>query len=215
MSMYHQTKSTRGASRVSVTMSILALALVFAIGQTAYAGVTGSKHDFSGDVWNAAGEMCNTCHTPHNSDVTVSGAPLWNHEVTAATFTVYTSPTLDSVAGQPAGATKLCLSCHDGTVAVDSFGGRSGTDFLTGNKKVGPDLSNDHPVSMTYDAVADTSLVATSATSGLGGTIDGDLLFAGKVECASCHDVHDEAGNANLLVKPNTASALCLTCHAK
>jgi predicted CXXCH cytochrome family protein len=54
----------------------------------------------------------------------------------------------------------------------------------------------------------------TTTPSGLGGTIDADMLFTAKVECASCHDVHD-SGFPSLLVMDNAASALCLTCHDK
>ena len=44
-----------------------------------------------------------------------------------------------------------------------------------------------------------------------------DLLQAGAVECASCHDVHDTVSNGagGLLVIDNANSALCTTCHNK
>ena len=51
-------------------------------------------------------------------------------------------------------------------------------------------------------------------TAALGGTIASEMLFGGLVECASCHDPHDNS-NAPFLVMANTASALCLTCHDK
>ncbi|MFQ5747763.1 MAG: cytochrome c3 family protein, partial [Gemmatimonadota bacterium] len=195
------------------------LALLFAgtaTGQT----IVGSEHDFSGDTWNTTGEICVVCHTPHNADATVSNAPLWNHQVTGSTFTVYSSPTLDATVGQPGGSSKLCLSCHDGTVALDNFAGKTnGTNFISGGELLGTDLSNDHPLSFTYNtalATADGGLNdPATASSGLGGTIDADMLFAGQVQCASCHDVHNGSGVAKLLRKSNAASALCLTCHAK
>ncbi len=109
---------------------------------------------------------------------------------------------------------KLCLSCHDGTVALDSFGGATGTDFMTGGALLSTDLTNDHPVSIDYN-VTDTGLFPVGNTSGLGSTIDSDLLFSGNVECASCHDVHDTAGNDALLRIDNSGSTLCLTCHNK
>ncbi len=183
--------------------------------------IVGSDHDFSGKNWNTTGEICVVCHTPHNADTGVNGAPLWNHEVTTATFTVYTSSTFDAASGQPDGASKLCLSCHDGTVAMDNFGGKTnGTNFVGGNKNFGTDLSNDHPISFTYDATlatADGELKDPSSTSGLGGTIAEDLLIGGKMECASCHDVHNTVAvnGTKLLVKSNSGSALCLTCHSK
>jgi len=55
----------------------------------------------------------------------------------------------------------------------------------------------------------------TTTSSGLGGTIDGDMLLANQVQCASCHDVHNAANLNFLLVKDNANSALCLTCHNK
>lgn len=195
----------------------LIIAMVFA--QFTFAQITGSEHDFSSETWNASGEICVVCHTPHNSTV-VPGAPLWNHSTTASTFTLYTSGTMDATTGQPAASSKLCLSCHDGTVAVDNFGGTTtGTDFVGGSELLGTDLSDDHPISFTYDATlatTDGSLHNPStALSGLGGTIAADLLISNQVECASCHDVHN-ANNLNfLLVKSNASSALCLTCHNK
>ena len=182
--------------------------------------IVGTDHDLS-TVQGTGGEICVVCHTPHNADLTVSEAPLWNHETTAATFTVYTSPTFDGgPSGQPVGASKLCLSCHDGTVALDAFGGGAGTggNVITGNALVGTDLSNDHPISFTYDSALATSdgglADPATATSGLGGTIDGDMLFAGNMECASCHDVHDNSLPPFLRLS-NAASAMCLTCHNK
>ncbi len=182
--------------------------------------IVGSAHDFSGATWNPTGEICVVCHTPHHSNTSVSDAPLWNHQVTSATFQVYSSSTLNATVGQPSGVSKLCLSCHDGTVALDNFGGRTtGTHFVQGNDLIGTDLRNDHPISFVYDAAlatADGGLYdPTTHNSGLGGTIDADLLFGHRLECASCHNVHNESGVANLLVKSNGASALCLTCHAK
>ncbi|MCF6357078.1 MAG: cytochrome c3 family protein [Draconibacterium sp.] len=183
-------------------------------------GIYGSAHDFSTKNWNTSGEICIVCHTPHGADVTVADAPLWNHQLTSATFTVYTSSTIDATMGQPGASSKLCLSCHDGTVAVDNYGGTTnGSVIVSGGDLIGTDLRSEHPISFTYDdalATADGELFApTTANSGLGSTIDADLLIGGKMECASCHDVHDAAGNSKLLVISNAASALCLTCHNK
>ena len=198
---------------------LLTLIFVMAIVQYSFAQITGSAHDFSSDTWNASGEMCIVCHTPHNA---VSGtAVLWNHEATAvATFTVYSSTTLDATVGQPAGNSKLCLSCHDGTVALENFGGvTTGTNFIVAGANVGTDLSNDHPISFAYNTALATSdgglFNPSTATSGLGGTIAADLLFGNSMECASCHDVHNAGGNSFLLRITNAASALCLTCHNK
>ncbi len=183
-------------------------------------GITGSAHDFSGETWNNTNEICAVCHTPHNADATVADAPLWNHEITNTTFALYSSGTLDATMGQPDGSSKLCLSCHDGTVAVDNFSGTiNGNEFVTGDALLGTDLSNDHPVSFVYDATLASSdgelYNPTTQNSGLGGTINADLLISNKVQCASCHDVHRSTNLANLLRISNVSSGLCLTCHDK
>lgn len=186
--------------------------------------ITGSAHDFSGQSW-AGGQICVACHAPHNTTV-LAEAPLWNHAVSAVTYTLYSTSTMNSVAGQPGGVSKLCLSCHDGTVAVNSFGGTTGTTFLTGGENLGTNLTNDHPIGITYDAAlvtADGALnaITTAVTIGSGtktkaGTIASNMLYAGKVECASCHDVHNTFSATGKLLKVTSAgSAICITCHNK
>lgn len=199
---------------------LLALALMLMFTQLASAQITGSAHDFSSETWNTTGEICIVCHTPHNAMTGFDDAPLWNHELTNATFTLYATGTLDATMGQPDGSSKLCLSCHDGTVALENFGGVSGPGTtISGDALIGTDLSNDHPVSFTYNtalATDDGELADPSlAQSGLGGTIDDDMLISGKMQCSSCHDVHNTASINYMLLKSNSASALCLTCHVK
>ncbi len=200
--------------------SILSFVMVVAFSGIVFGqSISGSDHDFSGETWNTTGEICVVCHTPHVQDYTGAPEPLWNHEVTTATFTLYSSTTLDATVGQPDGYSKLCLSCHDGTVAVDNFGGNTGGgEFVTGDHLIGTDLTNDHPVSFTYDATLATDdgglFDPTTTSSGLGGSINDDMLFGGKLQCASCHNPHDDT-NAAFLVKSNSGSALCLTCHNK
>ncbi len=210
MSLMKKTK------KLVLTLSLAVFMSTVSFGQN----IAGSDHDFSTETWNPGGEICQVCHTPHGA-VTGLTAPLWNHEVTTATFDLYTnvvSPSFDATASQPDGSSKLCLSCHDGTVAMDNFGGQTGgTEFMSGSELLGTDLSNEHPVSFTYDAALATLdgglFDPTSASSGLGSTIDADLLLGNKVQCSSCHDVHNGSGVGNLLVKSNAGSALCLTCH--
>jgi len=176
--------------------------------------IVGSDHDFSNDGWSG-GQICLVCHTPHNAATGVSDAPLWNHMLTSSVFNLYTNTTLNATPNQPTGVSLLCLSCHDGTVALDSFGGNTGNTFIGGGENFGTDLSNDHPIAISY--AADTTLAPDTNPSGVTGgtTIAADLLFSGNVECASCHDVHNSSGEAKLLVKSNDASALCQTCHIK
>jgi predicted CXXCH cytochrome family protein len=199
---------------------LIAVTGLFVAGSAFSQTIVGTDHDLSG-VQGTGGEICVVCHTPHNADTSVAEAPLWNHAVTTADFTVYSSPTFDGgPSGQPGGASRLCLSCHDGTVALDAFGGGAGTggNVIGGGALIGTDLSDDHPISFTYDSALATSdgglADPATANSGLGGTIDADMLFAGNMECASCHDVHDSTIEPFLRVS-NAASAMCLTCHNK
>ncbi|MBI5663134.1 MAG: cytochrome C [Ignavibacterium album] len=196
--------------------------ILFAASQIVWsqAGITGSAHDFSGQGWGTT-EICQPCHTPHNADASLTDAPLWNHQTTTTTFTLYSSSTLTTTTiGQPDGSSKLCLSCHDGTVALENFGGTTtGTHFISGEHNLGVTLANDHPISFIYNtalATADGGLFdpATHTTS-LGGTINNDLLIGGKLQCASCHDVHNHYNNPSLLKISNNGSMLCLTCHNK
>ncbi len=203
---------------------LLVLGFGLIISNSAFATIVDSGHDFSHSSWNTTGEICVVCHTPHNSTGTI--APLWNHAITAVTnFIPYASSTLNATVGQPSLSSKACLSCHDGTVALDSFGGNTGTTFIPADHLIGTDLSNDHPVSFTYDqslATTDGGLYdPTVQTVGSlsGKTIDAGLLIDHKMECGSCHDVHRVKGNSpsvdDLLIVNNAQSAFCLTCHKK
>lgn len=200
---------------------IFTITVALLLANAGFGQILNTSHDFSGDTWNATGEICIVCHTPHNAITSVATAPLWNHEVTAVTnYALYSSSTLNATLAQPDASSKLCLSCHDGTVALENFGQTTnGTHFNTGTTLIGTGLGDDHPVSFTYDATlanADGGLYdPTTTQSGLGGTINEDMLFDGKMQCASCHDVHNSGGVDFLLLKSNAVSALCLTCHNK
>ena len=123
---------------------------------TASAGtIVGSNHDLSTKGYGTT-QICIFCHTPHNA-LNTAGVPLWNHASSTATYTVYSSPTMNATVGQPGASSKLCLSCHDGTVAVDSYGGRTGTVTITGGANFGTALSNDHPIGITYNAALATA----------------------------------------------------------
>lgn len=190
---------------------ILAGALL-CVGMAGAAGITGTAHDLSGRGWGS-NQICIFCHSPHNAAATQL-VPLWNHGSTTATFTAYSSSSLNAVPGQPSNNSKACLSCHDGTVALDTYGTRTGTNMITGGALLGTDLSNDHPISFTYDAAlatADGGLVTPTSASLV---VTGIPLYSSKLECASCHNVHDNA-NGDFLRASNAASALCLKCHVK
>lgn len=181
----------------------LAACLAFGLAPAFAAGITASKHDLSSAGYGST-ELCIFCHTPHGAMTSTSG-PLWNHTPTTATYTLYGGGVLSNghVVNPPGPASMSCLSCHDGTVAIDSFGGATGTHFMTGSAKLDTNLSDDHPIGIAYPTTG-TSYKSTHTTP----------LFAGRVECASCHQVHDNT-NPPFLRMSNSGSALCLDCHNK
>jgi predicted CXXCH cytochrome family protein len=201
------------------TLVWIGLALLAAV--PASAQITSTAHDLSAAEGN--GQICIFCHTPHNAAPAV---PLWNHTLSTSTFTAYDSPTMDATdnnnwTGGDGNVSALCMSCHDGSVGLGSLinEGPGGTPTnsatnISGAALLGTDLSNDHPVAFTYNAAlqtADGELVDPT-------TLTGAVLLFGagsdQVECASCHDPHNNT-NPPFLVTSNTGSALCLTCHVK
>lgn len=196
--------------------------------------IEGSAHDLSTgglmlDRSTDETRICVFCHTPHGSDIT-EGQPLWNRTNSLSTFTVYTSATFDATALDIApgpNASMQCMSCHDGTVAVNSLinpsnefpaGPTMGSgDELDATGKLsnslallGTDLRDDHPVNFlysdSYTADGPSNLNRNLAVS--------NLLFNDRVQCASCHDVHNNQYEPFLTVNP-AQSQLCLVCHNK
>ena len=156
-------------------------------------------------------QVCVFCHTPHSP---LPVGPLWNREVSGATYVEYGSSTLRASPGQPTGNSRFCLSCHDGTVALGALGNpptRAPNDlantFLTGRSSLGTDLADDHPVSFRYDATlrAGGGRLAQPATTGL-------PLENQELQCSSCHDPH-EKDIAPFLHRTTRNGELCTACH--
>lgn len=162
----------------------------------------------------ATDEMCVFCHTPHSA---AGQTALWNRHDPQVVYVPYRSSTSKAVIGQPTGASRLCLSCHDGTVAMGTVKNRSRpialrgavTVLPKGRSNLGTDLTDDHPISFKYSA----SLAARS----------GELLppphngpvhldANGEMQCTTCHDPHQN-NFGKFLVVDNAASGLCVTCH--
>lgn len=193
---------------------LLAILLSLGFAVTSFAAIAGTAHDLS--TTGSSDQICVYCHTPHNADATVE--PLWNATLSTSTFTAYTSSTFDgTVSGDPViGPSRLCMSCHDGTVAIDSAIG--GTTFINpGGALLGTDLTNDHPIGFDYDAAQGLDAELQPSTAPLGsGDIASHLFGANNImTCATCHDVHGVIGVPSFLLETNDGSALCLKCHIK
>jgi hypothetical protein len=260
-----------GPSRLRLMLAFVAAACAATVAIAArVSDVANTKHNLSvsgpGPV-RAVSEtqICVFCHTPHGAE-TAPGAPLWNRRLSNATYTPYASSSIEASAAEmaaaPGGTSKLCLSCHDGTLAIGNVNvlnaqqnptiGMSGTGAggtmapgagaLTGfTRNLGVDLTNDHPISFTYDAAlaaSDGELRVPDGTT-VGTRVAGVQprprlpLEAGQMQCATCHDPHlretDPAKLPSKFLRGNrlqeqapvggayseTADMICLACHDK
>lgn len=156
------------------------------------------------DLWNQyatdnVDEVCVFCHTPHGGNLT---GPLWNRSLPGvASFTHYNSATLSTylqglqVSRDIGEESLLCMSCHDGSVAithlindpnslngaaitvngnpdrdiVEVFGAGARIGATNANTTATGDLSDDHPISFSYPAVQGQIIY------GPGGSRDGEL----------------------------------------
>lgn len=187
-----------------------------------YSGVSDTKHNLSvtgpGTIKaDSEQQICIFCHTPHSA---APVPPLWNRASSGSVYTPYTSSTAIASPGQPTGASMLCLSCHDGTIALGSVLSRSTditmaggiTTMPAGPSRIGTDLSDDHPISFDYTPGLASQRGELANPSSLTGPVKLDK--SGQMQCTSCHDPHDDI-NGKFLVMPNIASSLCQTCHLK
>lgn len=175
-------------------------------------------------------EVCKFCHVPHSP---IGKQPLWGHALSQVTS--YKVPQLRRAGGtsvpapQPDGASRLCLSCHDGTVALGDLGSRrrgvpmAGAQRLEKGRKglIGTDLSGSHPVSIVMpdadpgaDLVRDLSLKPLSIVRSEGRV---HLDAKNKMQCTTCHDPHSDRyfqpGRVPHFWSRPTVDEICLACH--
>jgi hypothetical protein len=121
-------------------------------------------------------EVCVFCHTPHGGQpsTSVNAVPLWNRALPddTAAYVMYDSPNFDgkpSQTGNPLGVSLACLSCHDGTIGIDSLINAPGSGgFLSANKNG----NQDSDVSLGFH---------TGATNGVDS--DGSMSEADRPDC--------------------------------
>ncbi len=156
--------------------------------------------------------LCVFCHTPHNANPTQA---LWNKNLPPVTYQLYTSSTLHAVLNQPTGSTRLCLSCHDGILALSTLrvppkGEALELGRLSGPRHIGTDLSDDHPVSFVYDSALAVQRGELADPAGLPAAVRLDA--SGQMQCTSCHDPHEDR-RPKFLRTDADDGALCLSCH--
>ncbi len=206
----------------SVFPEVLAIsAFLFLCYGTSLANIANTRHNFgafapAGSIQTkSTSEICVFCHTPHNS---APAGPIWNRVDTGSTYNVYASQTLaatlapnPSTLSQPSGSSKLCLSCHDGTIAIGyvrdmpGAGARAGNLTVTGPNVditgkltpssvsyIGTDLRKDHPISFAYsESYPSNTEMKSPGTDGVTfGNLNIKLDRGQMVQCTSCHDPH-------------------------
>lgn len=194
--------------------------------------VGGTKHNLSaamdgvgvvplrGVKATSESQICVFCHTPHGANQSIA-TPLWNRSLSTATYVPYMSASMDATATQPSGDSKLCLSCHDGTLAIGTVGvlnsqgnsliSMSGTNgglmpngqgANTGfTRNIGINLNNDHPISFPYNT-------ALGGSTGADGELRSPpVVVVGKTI----------VGNSSIGQKPTfplqNDQLQCTTCH--
>lgn len=193
--------------RLASSMALVLLAVGLFGSQQAFAGISATKHNLgsTGTGTNSFGgtaEICVFCHTPHGADTSAS-VPLWNRVLgTPSTYTTYNSLGTSSLDGAtaPVGSVSLaCLSCHDGTQAMNVMinqpgsggfnsagaalagtwtganqtAGKIGAGLIT---LIGQDLKNDHPVGIQYAGGPKSGTVPAAGTA-YGNTLFRDADF--------------------------------------
>jgi predicted CXXCH cytochrome family protein len=234
---------------------ILALAVVLCAALSAGAAtIENTKHDLSAGSTGAAiksqspvsggtTEICVFCHTPHTAS---ADAPLWNRANPVGSYTTYTSdvlnalnyPVEDPLSAGAAGyqvhvKTRICMSCHDGTIALGSLvnlptgntmpiamqGTSGGRMPMTAAGYLGTDLRDDHPVAVVHDPTRDPELQSITGSKArvytlAAGRVTPTTINGGYIECTSCHDAHDNQ-YGKFLIDDNTGSKICISCHNK
>ena len=176
----------------------------------------GSKSPITG----ARPGSCSYCHAPHSGLAT--GKALWNQTQTKATYQLYASSTYHQKGQQPilGSDSNLCLSCHDGTVAVGNTivsGQVTMTGSMYSQDVLGTKLQSSHPFSLQLPIKDAIDLIATLAAQGKTGDPLGKVkLMNGNIECTSCHNAHVQAIDLlsqNFLVRDSNKGQMCLACH--
>ncbi len=195
---------------------------LFSCGSAALAdeSVVNSKHDLSARgpgsiraVYET--QICIFCHTPHNA---APQTPLWNRENPRTHYRIYQSSTTDARIDQPSGPSKMCLSCHDGSMALGNVLSRPQTHPIVMTARTIPpgtadltnDLSDDHPIGFRYDRALsniDPEIRAPEVV-----TRDLPLGVHGEMHCTTCHDPHNNELGDFLRIS-DQYSAICTTCH--
>ncbi len=199
-------------------VAFLLLAVTGAFGQIT-GDVLGS-HDLSmGGSSRVKGRMaasCLYCHVPHSGPNKVA---LWGQRLSSSAYSTYVSDTAENTTKQPdiGDDSSLCLSCHDGTVAVGQVT-PYGPYTMSGKwDPMGTQLQGSHPFSLQLPLKDASDLVPSLAAKGeTKDQTHSVKLIKGNLECTTCHNPHNQyvdQQSQKFLVLANAKGAICLSCH--
>ncbi len=159
---------------------------------------------------------CLYCHVPHSGS---GKAALWGQTLSSQVYSTYTSTTVQNTTLQPplGQSSSMCLSCHDGTVAVGQVTPYGPYTMSGSMQTMGTNLQSTHPFSLQLPMKDSSNLVASLVATGTTADPTHSVkLINGNVECTSCHNPHIQLvdkQSPNFLVRDNLKGALCLACH--
>lgn len=153
-------------TRSAIALLLIAGAVLLPGDDVARAQVDNTPHDLalSGTTDDDNGEICVFCHTPHGARTDIT-APLWNkpESTPPGDYQTYDSTTMDGEVLTVGSVSVACLTCHDGTQAMDAVinepGSGLGDDGDLNALGVMPpfssatittDLRDDHPIGVQY-----------------------------------------------------------------
>ena len=235
----HPAERSRATRAADLLRPLVLLLLTLALGATpSYAqqeSVVGTVHNLStsgpGEVRALfETQVCKFCHIPHNAEVP---KPLWSRPLSRAQYVtpeIARGRSSEEMAPQPDGSSRLCLSCHDGTIALGEVAGEPQSIAMAGAERlypgrrgfIGTDLSGSHPISFVVsesdnDLSTGISDMGVRSLAAIDADADVGLDAEGRMQCTTCHDPHADryfvAGHVpRFWVKP-TVDEVCLTCH--
>ncbi len=218
-------------SLLGLVLATLTSTFAFAASGTPMDEIAYTKHNFAigpyasvlaTDGAGHAVTMCQPCHTPHHAIVDANiSTVLWNHAISTATYTLYDGNSYGYTAGTPDTqamdqVSRLCLSCHDGTVALDAFGTKANNYSRVGTSgammsasdvnNLGTDFKDDHPVGALAVYVTSAGVLKDGYKAPAAGTDAGAYGTSVKNSAGTSVSLQKMATNGNLVVG-------CKTCH--
>lgn len=189
--------------------------------------VAGNKHNLSISGTGAIKavsetQICVFCHTPH---MAYTGTPLWNHTMSSAVYTVSNPPgvtgtQLSTPQNPPDGDSRLCLSCHDGTVpigSVQNLGGQPTTISMTGalppvgnrSTNLGTNLSGHHLTSININNALNAAKNAQCAA----GTVTMGVNTPGVIAALNPEYLKNTNNCYGGGCTPPSPGVQCTSCH--